>query len=121
MPKPPKYHGLIEDRREPLNGGSHHFSCDCVTALWSLLVNASPCNFPYRSQKRIVSVMAMLHQSSLPTSVTLLWSILSMIPRPVRGMTRSVLLFLVVISFVTPSTARVYEYQLNCDLGKGNA
>jgi len=47
--------------------------------------------------------------------------ILSMIPRLVRGMTRSVLLFLLVISCAIPSSARVYEYQLNCDLGKGNA
>lgn len=38
-----------------------------------------------------------------------------------RGMTRSVLLFLPVISFAVPSAARVHQYQLNCDLGKGNA
>jgi Ca2+/H+ antiporter len=36
-------------------------------------------------------------------------------------MTRSVLLFLLVISFAIPSAARVYEYRLNCDLGKGIA
>lgn len=69
----------------------------------------------------IIGKMAIFRQSSCPTTVTLLGRILSMIFRLVRSMTRSVILFLLVISFSIPSAARVYEYNLNCDLGKGNA
>lgn len=41
--------------------------------------------------------------------------------RRVSDMTRSVVLFLLVVGFAVPSAARVYKYQLNCDLGKGRA
>lgn len=34
---------------------------------------------------------------------------------------QSLLLVLLITSFTAPAAARVYEYQLNCDLGKGAA